>query len=93
MINTKELIWVKRYSDTDKPDKQGRLARQLFYKGKHICLITRIKLPRIDTFQVFDYFPSNGNDSPCYSEMKDDDLVVLKHKAEQRFIKFLNDIK
>lgn len=90
MIDETQFIWKERYSDTDEPDQHGRWARQLFYKGKHICLITRIRYTEF--LKVVDYFPSTGNDSPCFSEGSDHDLVVLKHRAEQRFVKFINDI-
>jgi hypothetical protein len=86
------LEWRNRYSDTDQPDKHGRLARQLFYKGKHVCLITLESEINTFTFKVIDYFPSSSNDSPCYVGIENCDLVVLMHRAEQRFLKFLNDI-
>jgi hypothetical protein len=92
MVDLTELKWVNRYSDTNQPDKHGRLARQLFYKGKHVCWIFRIQLPTTDCFQVVDYYPANGNDSPCRNECEDHCLTVLMHRAELRFLKFLNDI-
>lgn len=87
-----ELKWVNRYSDTDEPDKHGRLARKLFYRKKHFCLITLESNLPIKKYKVYDYFPSNGNDSPCYSGLEDHDLTVLMHRAEQRLLKFLSDI-
>lgn len=90
MIDEKQFIWTNRYSDTDEPDQHGRWARQLSYKGKRICWVTKVRYTNF--FKVVDYFPSTGNDSPCFSGVSDDDLVVIKHKAEQRFVKFINDI-
>jgi hypothetical protein len=87
------LKWNNRYSETDQPDKAGRLARQLFYKEKHVCLITLHLINNVTHYKVIDYFPSNGNDSPCYAAVETHDLVVLMHRAEQRFLKFLNEIR
>jgi hypothetical protein len=93
MIETIKLSWNNRYSETDQPDKHGRLARELFYKGKKFCLITLENKLQINVYRVYDYFPSNGNDSPCYVGLCNDSLINLQKKAEQRFLKFLKDIQ
>lgn len=95
MIQASDLIWVNRYSDTDQPDTHGRLARQLYYKGYFFSYIFREDLDENVPvhYSVRDYYPSNGNDSPCFIGVKYGDLDLLKEQAEERLLTFLNNIK
>lgn len=85
------FVWAVRYSDTDVPDKHGRWSRLCYYKGKLICLVS--KVVRIDLptyYKVSDFFPSIQLHNPCYSGVElDKDFETIKKEVEQRFTEFL----
>lgn len=84
-----KFIWLPRYSDTDKPDKQGRWARVCFYGDFLICWISRQQVNETVMYVVKDYFPSSGDSDPCFIEATED-LEKAKSDAIKRFTDFIN---
>jgi len=85
---TTGFCWHPRYSNNEKPDKQGRWARLCFYRKFLIAWISRQQINETIMYVVTDYFPSNGNSSPCFVEATED-FEKAKEGVEKRFNEFL----
>jgi hypothetical protein len=83
------FIWKTRYSTDEKSDNHGRWARLCFFNGFLISWINKMNHEKSGAYYIAkDFFPSNGNDMPTYSEVCFD-FEKAKEEVEKRFNKFL----